>query len=61
MAKKTTSFGADFSPFGPNSGRQLFFKNLAPSVTRFQGQLSSSTISEKASDPILRKLSEKTD
>ena len=35
-----------------------FFKNLAPSVTRYHGQLSSSTISENANDPILKKLSD---
>ena len=23
---KETSFGPDFSPFGPNSGRQIFFQ-----------------------------------
>ena len=36
----------------------FFFKNLAPSVTRNRGQLSSCTISEKTDDPILRKLSD---
>ena len=36
----------------------FFFKNLAPSVTRNRGQLSSCTISEKTNDPILRKLSD---
>ena len=44
--------------FGP-SGRQFFFfcfKNLAPSVTRYHGQLSPCT--EKTYDPILRKLSD---
>ena len=35
-----------------------FFKNLAPSVTRYYGQLSSCTISEKTNNPILRKLSD---
>ena len=34
------------------------FKNMAPSVTRYYGQLLSCTISEKNNDPILRKLSE---
>ena len=33
----------------------FFFKNLASSVTRYHGQLSSCTISEKTNDPILRK------
>ena len=36
----------------------FFFKNLTPSVTRYHGQLSSCTISEKTNDPILRKLSD---
>ena len=34
----------------------FFLKNLAYSITRYQGQLSSCTISEKTNDPILRKL-----
>ena len=36
----------------------FFFKNLASSVTRYYGQLSSCTISQKSKDPILRKLSD---
>ena len=36
----------------------FFFLNLAPSVTRCYGQLSSCTISEKTNDLILRKLSD---
>ena len=35
-----------------------FFKNLVPSVTRSQIQLSSCTISETNNEPILRKLSD---
>ena len=35
----------------------FFFKNLASSDTRYYGQLSSCTMSEKTNDPILRKLS----
>ena len=38
--------------------RIFFKKNLATSVTRYHGQLSSCTISEKINDPILRKLSD---
>ena len=34
----------------------LFFQNLTSSVTRYHGQLSSCTKSEKANDLILRKL-----
>ena len=51
-------FGPNLGPFGPNSGRQFLFLNLAVSVTRYRGQLSSSTISEKTNDPILRKVSD---
>ena len=36
----------------------FFFKNLALSVTRYYGPLSSCTISEKTNDPIWRKLSD---
>ena len=54
MAKKPS-----FVPsFGPNSGHHFFFFNLASSVTRHHGQLSSWTIPEKTIDPILRKLSD---
>ena len=57
---KKPSFGADFCPFCPNLGHQFFFfKNLTPSVSRYHGQLSSCTISEKTNDPILRKLSDR--
>ena len=37
----------------------IFFKNLASSVTRYHGQLSSCTISKKTEDPILTKLSDR--
>ena len=37
---------------------KFLFKNLATSVTRCYGQLSSCTISEKNNDLILRKLSD---
>ena len=36
----------------------FFFKNLPSPVTRYHGQLSPCTISEKTNDPILRKLSD---
>ena len=58
MAKNLLS--AEFGPFGPNLRRQKkkknLLKNLAPSVTRYYGHLSSCTISEKTNDPILREL-----
>ena len=59
--QKKLSFGSDFGLFGQNLGHQFFFfsqKNLAPSVPRYYGQLSSCTISEKTDNPILRKLSD---
>ena len=55
---KKQSFEHDFSPFDPNSDPQFFFHNLTSSVTRYHGQLSSCTISEKTNGPILRKLSD---
>ena len=57
---KKPHFGYDLDPLGTNSSHQFFFffKNLASSVTRCHGQLSSCTISEKTNDPILRKLSD---
>ena len=39
----------------------FFFKNLARSVIRYHGQLSSCTISEKPIDSILKKLDRRTD
>ena len=52
-------FGPDFDRFSPNSGHQnIFFMNLASSVPKYHGQLSSCTISEKTTDPILRKVSD---
>ena len=66
---KKSSFGPDFRLFGPNStlahlpqilATEFFFFEFfsqALSVTRYHGQLSSCTISEKTNDPILRKLS----
>ena len=47
---KKTHFGPDLGPFGPNSDHQFFFENLATSITRYHGQLSSCKISEKAND-----------
>ena len=40
---------------------KLIIKNLAWSVTRYHGQLSSCTLSEKTIDPILRKFSDGRD
>ena len=53
---KKLYLGPDLGPLGPNSGQIFFFLNLATSVTRYHGQLSSCTISEKLNDPILREL-----
>ena len=61
---KNLALGPILGPIWPTFGPPnfFFFKNLAPSVTRYHGQLSSGTISENADDPILRKLSdERTD
>ena len=46
-------------PFGLNLDHQFFFfQNLALSVIRYRGQLSSCTISEKTNGPILRKVND---
>ena len=58
---KKLHFGPNLGPLVPNLGRQFKKKKkkiLAASVTRYHGQLSSCTISEKANDPILRKLTD---
>ena len=59
---KKPHLGHNLNLLGPNSSHRLFFffffKNLAPSVTRYYGQLSSCKISEKTNDPILRKFSD---
>ena len=52
-------FGFELGQLGLNSCHQTFFKNLASSFTRYPGQLSSCTISEKINDPILRKFSDR--
>ena len=39
--------------------QSLFFKNMGRSVTTYLSQLSSCTISEKANDPVLRKVSDR--
>ena len=44
------------SPILAHWAANFFFKNLALSGTRYHGQLSSCTMSEKTNDPILRKL-----
>ena len=56
---KKNSFWAGFRPVGPKFWPPIyFFKNLALSVTRYHGQLSSCTISEKTNELILRKFSD---
>ena len=53
MAKNLVS-GAILPKFGP----PIFKKNLPSSLTRYHGQLSSCTVSEKVNDSFLRKLSD---
>ena len=58
---KNLHFGPDL---GPNSGCHFFLfilflkKNLASSVTIYDGQLPSCKMSEKTNDPVLRKFSD---
>ena len=47
---KKPDFRPDIGLLGPNSGREMFFKYLASSVTRYHGQLSSCTIPEKTNN-----------
>ena len=47
---KNPSFGSDF---GPNLAANFFFK-YGLAITRYHGQLSSCTISEKNNDPTLQ-------
>ena len=59
--QQKTQFWVQFRPIQPKFGLPFFFfffffKILAQSVTRYNGQLSSCTISEKTNNPILRKL-----
>ena len=55
---RKTSFWSWFRPVGPKFVPPNFFflKNLALSVTRYHGQLSLCTISEKTNNPVLKKL-----
>ena len=50
--------GPDLGLMVSTSSHDFFFKNLASSVTRYHGQLSSCTILGKINDPILRKHSD---
>ena len=57
--QRKTLFWAWIQACWPKFGSpNFFFKNLASSVTRYHGQLSSCTISEKTNDLILRKFSD---
>ena len=62
--RKETRFEPDLDLLALNLGCLFFLKNLAPSVTRYHGQLSSCTISsmvqyqKKTNDPVLRKFSD---
>ena len=53
--KKNLVLGPILDHLAQSRAAISFFKNLAPSVTRYHGQLSC-IISEKTNDPILRKL-----
>ena len=56
---KKPSFRPNFGTVGPNFGCKSFFQESGfINVTRYLGQLSSRTISEKTNDPFLRKLSD---
>ena len=56
-----TLFWAQFWHIWPKFGSKkiFFFKNLALSVTKYHGHVSSCTTSEKNNDPIFKKLSDR--
>ena len=57
---KKNHFGPDLGLLEPNSSHWFFFfSNMASSVTRYYGQISSCTISEKTNDSIFGKFSER--
>ena len=61
---KKTSVWACFRPVEPKfrlKNKWFFFRNLASSVTRYHGMLSSYTRLEKTNNPFLRKLSDGPD
>ena len=62
LSRKTNNQTGEYSK-KPSFGQPIFFffKNLARSVIRYHGQLSSCTISEKPIDSILKKLDRRTD
>ena len=55
---KDLIFGLIYARWTQIRTAEFFFKNLASSVTRYDDQLSSYTISEKSNDSILRKFSD---
>ena len=56
--KNNLVLGPILVPLAQIWATKFFFENLASSVTRCYGQLSSCTLLEKTNDPILRKLSD---
>ena len=55
---KNLALGPILAHFLQIGAAKFFLKSLAPSVTRYYGQLSSYIIAEKTNDPILRKRSD---
>ena len=55
---KKLHVGSNLGTLDPDLGRQCPFRNLALSVNKYYGTLSSCIISEKTNNPILRKFSD---
>ena len=55
---KKPSFVSILAHWAQIWANNFFFKNLAPSITRYYGQLLSCIVSEGTNGPILRKLSD---
>ena len=56
--REKSHFGTNLIGSAQFRAAKFVFKNLAASVTRYYGQLSWCTMSEKINDPILRKVSD---
>ena len=55
---KKLHVGSNLGMLDPDLGRQFSFRNLALSVNKYDGTLSSCILSEETNNPILRKFSD---
>ena len=59
MEKKKLVLDPILTPLAQIQSAKFFFKNVDLTVTRYHGQLSSCTISEKTNGPFLRKFTDR--